>query len=315
MTKISVVVPIYNCSSYIEQLISTLNSQTISDLKIIFVDDCSTDDSLHKLKFEVQKLRYHYILTQTQTNAGAGGARNEGMKYVDTMYFSFIDSDDFISSNYYEALLNNIENSNADIAVGNMRMYWNTKKQRNKYSIDSYSQHIDDKDYLTATMDFGPCAKLFKTILWDESCSFPHSIHGEDGATIPVLYDRAKRISFEKNAIYYYYQTPYSRSRNGGKYYNDGFEAWKVLASRISNHDILEYKFITIVGYGVIMNAIRFGVSKEQLKEYSSMLSEMYPNGLKNKYFKTIPFLKKVFIHLSYKKRIWMLKALVRIRG
>ncbi|WP_374951530.1 glycosyltransferase family 2 protein [Mucilaginibacter sp.] len=90
---VSVIIPVFNSSIYIEACISSVLAQTWQNLEIIVVDDGSTDDSYEKAaRFQHTKLR----LIQQQ-NAGAGVARNTGLAASNGNYIQFLDADDFLS--------------------------------------------------------------------------------------------------------------------------------------------------------------------------------------------------------------------------
>lgn len=78
MTKVSVVIPIYNAEAYIENCLESICHQTLKDIEIICVDDGSTDVSGALIrKVSDMDSRVHYI---RQNNMGAGAARNTGLK-------------------------------------------------------------------------------------------------------------------------------------------------------------------------------------------------------------------------------------------
>ena len=315
METISVIIPTFNCSKFLSRLVRTLDKQRFKDVKVIFVDDCSTDDTIETLKKELMHFTLKYVILKTPKNSGPGFARNYGMSFVDSKYFCFIDSDDFVSNNYFEELVKTIEIYDCDIVVSNAVKYWDDKKIKRIKSLDVCYNHKDDRNFLAAKLDFGPWGKIFKTSLWDNKMQFPTDIRGEDGALLPALYYKAKKIFFNFDAVYYYYQTSLSRSRNGGKNYKDILRAWEILSLRIDNNCILEYKFVVAVGYGVLMNGLKSNISSVEAKTYCNLLNDKYPNGLKNKYFNTLPFLKKLFIFFAYKKMIFLMRALVWFRG
>lgn len=89
---ISVVVPVYNASHYIEKTIQMVQAQTYTNWELILVDDCSKDDSVHKIEAFLQDERIH--LLKQETNQGAAAARNRGIKEAGGEYLAFLDADD-----------------------------------------------------------------------------------------------------------------------------------------------------------------------------------------------------------------------------
>lgn len=111
---IAIVIPIYNGSNYIEEMMaSILNQKTKFSYQIILVDDGSTDSTLIKLK-NYQAINPNVFVIQ-QENRGAGAARNQGIKIASSEYLYFCDSDDYILPNIFEVGLTNIKKMNLDM--------------------------------------------------------------------------------------------------------------------------------------------------------------------------------------------------------
>ncbi len=109
---ISVIIPVYNVDSYLDRCISSVVSQSYKKLEIILIDDGSSD--LSGEICDKWALRDSRICVIHQKNSGAGAARNAGLDAACGDYIAFIDSDDYISHDMYEHLLEII--GEADIA-------------------------------------------------------------------------------------------------------------------------------------------------------------------------------------------------------
>ena len=96
---LTIIVPAYNVFEYIERCIRSLNYQSYMNFKIIIVNDGSTDDTEEICKKYLSNGNIKYIY---QENQGLGAARNTGLKYVDTPYVSFLDSDDWQDVRFVE---------------------------------------------------------------------------------------------------------------------------------------------------------------------------------------------------------------------
>lgn len=123
MPKISVIIPVYNVEQYLRKCLDSVCNQTLKDIEIICVNDCSTDNSLSILKEYAQKDK-RFIVKNFETKQNAAVARNEGMKKAQGEYFSFIDSDDFIDLDFYEKLYGVASKNNADISKGNSKVFY-----------------------------------------------------------------------------------------------------------------------------------------------------------------------------------------------
>ncbi|MGI6394060.1 MAG: glycosyltransferase family 2 protein [bacterium] len=112
--KISIIIPVYNSEKDLKDCLNSCISQTLSDIEIICVDDCSTDNSLgileeYKTKDSRVKVFHH------ETNKKQGAARNTGIKNAAGEYIWFIDSDDFIDKNACQLLYDTIKKHNVDL--------------------------------------------------------------------------------------------------------------------------------------------------------------------------------------------------------
>lgn len=112
MTKISVIIPIYNMGKYIGECLDSILNQTLNEIEIICIDDGSTDDSLNILKKYCKE--YKNIIFICQENQGAGSAKNRGIMSANGKYIAFMDPDDYYACNetleklYYYAEKNNV---------------------------------------------------------------------------------------------------------------------------------------------------------------------------------------------------------------
>lgn len=100
--KISVIIPVFNAKEYIDRCIRSVLNQTYVNWEMITIDDGSTDNSLSILEKYASLDRR--IIVIHQENAGAGTARNTGIRYATGEYIVFLDSDDYINSNYLSIL-------------------------------------------------------------------------------------------------------------------------------------------------------------------------------------------------------------------
>lgn len=95
--KVSIIVPVYNLESYIEQSVRSLFAQSYQNIEIILVDDGSKDNSLSIIKhLAAEDSRIVYT---SQPNGGAAKARNTGLSLATGKYITFVDGDDMLSPN------------------------------------------------------------------------------------------------------------------------------------------------------------------------------------------------------------------------
>ena len=111
--RLSVIVPVYKVEKYLARCVRSILAQPMKDLELILVDDGSPDNSGAICDdFAAREDRVKVI---HQANAGVSAARNAGVAAAQGEYISFVDSDDWVSPNMYERMLQAAEEENADI--------------------------------------------------------------------------------------------------------------------------------------------------------------------------------------------------------
>ena len=104
MKKVSVIIPVYNCSEYLDECFQSVENQTfsLSDMEIIVVNDGSTDNSLEIIQKYTQK-HPDWVLVN-QENSGLSKSRNNALDICTAEYITFLDSDDYIPRDAIENL-------------------------------------------------------------------------------------------------------------------------------------------------------------------------------------------------------------------
>lgn len=118
--KLSVVIPIYNVEQYIERCVRTLFGQTLQDIEYIFVNDCTTDNSVKIVENVLEEYPNRKPMVKIinhEQNQGVSCSRIDGMKAATGKYIIHCDTDDWIDLNLYEIMYNKAESENADITV------------------------------------------------------------------------------------------------------------------------------------------------------------------------------------------------------
>ncbi len=207
---ISVIVPIYNVEKYLERAVSSLTTQTYDNLEIILVDDGSPD-SCPALCDELAKLD-NRIKVVHKENGGLSSARNAGINIAKGEYLSFIDGDDYVSSDMYELLYRAISENNADIAICGIN--W-VNEDGTKYENVCPSPIIDEVfDKATAFRKLVPansfyyvtaCNKLYKKELFS-NVLFPEGKINEDEYTVHHFFNNSNKIVSIKEELYFYVQ-------------------------------------------------------------------------------------------------------------
>ena len=113
---ISIIMPTYNSEKIITSSIQSILGQTLDEIELIVIDDCSTDNTVEKIR-KIQQQDNRIRLIQQSENRGPGAAKNAGLKVAVGEYIAFCDADDWIEKNMMETLLENAQKREADVVV------------------------------------------------------------------------------------------------------------------------------------------------------------------------------------------------------
>lgn len=211
---VSVIVPIYNISGYLEKCIRSIVGQTYTKLQIILVDDGSTDHSGQICdKYGKDDNR---IVVIHKHNEGLVEARKTGLCYAEGEYICYVDGDDWIEADLIEHLLENMLCEDADLVVSDyfcdMKDYvWRVHSQQKAGGYKA-EDLIPVMLYTGEFYEFGISqyvwAKLFrKNMLWDIQMQVDSRIFcGEDVAVTYPYILKAHKIYILDYAGYHYLQ-------------------------------------------------------------------------------------------------------------
>ena len=115
MSKVSIIVPVYNSKKYLDRTIQCVLNQTFTDFELILIDDGSTDGCA--LICDEWERKDNRIVVKHQENQGIGAARNAGLDLATGEYIGFLDHDDMIHPQMFEVLLAHAIAENADVAM------------------------------------------------------------------------------------------------------------------------------------------------------------------------------------------------------
>lgn len=204
LSLISIIVPVYNVSNYLDNCIKSIINQTYKNIEIILVDDGSTDDSSNICDKYLKKDKRIKVIHKS--NGGLSSARNIGIVNSNGEYITFIDSDDYVEKEYVEVLYKNIIKYSSDISIGSHKVIYESGKIIYKSNNLEYS--CTPKETLKNMLydngiDVSAWAKLYKRELF-KSIRYPEGRLFEDAATTYKLIDKSKKISVNLKPIYNY---------------------------------------------------------------------------------------------------------------
>lgn len=224
MIKVSVIVPVYNTAKYLERSLDTLLNQTLSDIEIICVNDGSTDNSLEILEKISKSAPSPKLKIVTTKNQGLSCARNTGMKIAQGEYIGFVDSDDWVDTDFFEKLYNAAKKYDCDIACADfIRQHPQKQKIRLNITEEKVFTTPEDK-YLACKTYREGCVwnKIYKTeFLKKINLEFIPGMYYEDrDFTARSLYFADKLVTVP-GTYYYYFVNPKSIVKKGGNKLQD----------------------------------------------------------------------------------------------
>ena len=132
MCKVSVIIPVYNGESYLEQCLDSIIGQTLKEIEIICVNDGSTDRTEQILEKYAGENKHIHIINQE--NGGAGAARNAGLRIAKGEYLSILDGDDFFEPDMLEKAYKKAKESQAELLVFGSDQYYEFDRQYKEVS-------------------------------------------------------------------------------------------------------------------------------------------------------------------------------------
>lgn len=207
---VSVIVPIYKVENYLRKCVDSIISQTYSNLEIILVDDGSPDNC-GKI-CDDYKQKDNRIKVIHKENGGLSDARNAGIDIATGRYIVFIDSDDYIHNKMIEYLHNGIIENNAQVSVCGVKKVKDGQAQICEdinlpeiviiQSNEDKTKYYFESNYEEFTVAWNKMypVEYFKEIRYPKG-----KIH-EDEFTTYKLLEKADRIAFIKDHLYYYVQ-------------------------------------------------------------------------------------------------------------
>ncbi len=315
---ISVVVPVYNSSQYLERCVDSILNQSYGDFELLLIDDGSTDDSgtiCDKYSLLDKRVKAFH-----QTNKGVSAARNHGLHASNGEWITFIDSDDYIKPDYL-ANFNPSSLTKSDLVIQGIISTNQSGDiiNRLEYPEINIDLHLGGKikiDKYQLFQNRGPYAKLYnRRIIHDNGLHFEEDISiAEDGIFFYSYLLYVHRLVVTSYAGYYYIkyggntlsQKPHS-CEEWEKVYTMYYSLSQELYGRLNMFDSASYrcKLHDIVTYrttGVFLQMYKQGYPKAQrLDIIHKMIHDrynMWPSEYKDEkrkisfyeiLFKTVP--------------------------
>lgn len=292
MVKVSVIVPVYNAQSHIENTIKCLLKQTLSDIEFIFVNDGSSDGSLEILN-KYKERNPEKIIVINQENKGPGGARNSGILAAKGEYIGFVDSDDFILEDMYEVLYNKADSDDFDVVECDFLYTDGSKKWNGVTDLFGDVKNITDKKQYMVRMFPVLWNKIYKRDKVSDIL-FKEGTFAEDVEYLYRVLPVINTIGYVNKQEYYYYQRENSESRKFDNRIYDYISNFNGLLSYYKDNDYyedymkeFEFCYVRYLYATFVIRTVNFD-KQEYLKALDLVIKNVhtnFPNYRKNKYF------------------------------
>lgn len=333
---VSVIVPIYNVELYLERCINSLLNQSFDNYEIVLVDDGSPDNcpaicDSFSLKDERVKVIH-------KTNGGLSSARNAGLSIAKGEYISFVDSDDFVTTDMLEILVGKAKNYNSDVVYAN---HFRCVGERILGPVEERAQDVvyDGDETLRFALDMianepnkendtptevSVWAALFKkSLLISNGIEFvsERQYISEDVVFNLELLPKANRVVLCPEAVYYYYFNSASLSKSIDK---ERFQKDKILYEYIRKKAPLLWEDYQERLYRFLIARARCAISiianskRESLKNKRCLILGIindgdYQNALEKYPISKLSFKKRFFCKVSRLKMITVLILLCNL--
>ena len=288
MKKVSIIVPVYNASEYIEKCIDSLINQTLDNVEIIVVDDGSTDDSYKKLKKYGSKIKLI-----KQENSGVATTRNNALKLATGDYIAFVDSDDYIDCNMFKDMYNKAIECDFDVVECDFKYVDDTHEYDGVQDLNTdITSKKEIKQYF---IDMYPVIwnKLYKKEILKD-IKFKDGVWAEDVEFLYRVLPRINTLGKINKKYYYYYQRQASESRLFDKRIYNYIDNFNGLITYYKKNNIykeykkeLEYCYVRYLYATFIKRALGFDKIEFKKARDEAILNvkKHFPKYRRNSYF------------------------------
>ena len=293
MVDISIVVPIYNASKYLNKCLDSLVNQTKKELEFILVNDGSTDDSDSIIKnYSDNRIKYF-----RRSNHGIGKTRNFGISKATGKYIMFLDSDDYLDLEACELLYKKIEKDNSDLVVFD---FYRVSDSLEPVIIRNFKgTNLRENPNLLLEINLGIANKIFRlNIIKENNIKIIEGLKYEDAPFVVEYFKYARKISKLDAKLHYYVIHDNSETTIRDEKMFDIIKIVDIIRSYFKNYDwsrdVVDTLTIKIlVNYNIQQRYIKNkNIRNKFIDESFSYLEKNIPNYRQNSYFKKRNMLK-----------------------
>lgn len=319
--SVSVIVPVYNVEKYLDECLSSLVNQTLSELEIIVVNDGTKDNSQSIIDHYVKQYP-NKVVSLIKENGGLGDARNYGIPYAKGEYIGFVDSDDIVHLEMYEKMFNKAKLEDSDLVLCDLEYFYETSSEK---MVKEGLVQIENID-VNKTVFLSPLFawnKLYRRSLFIESgLKYPVGLWYEDIPVTVPFFTLAKKISYVHETLIYYRQrsTSIMGSVDNPKV-KDIFDIMHLCLNYFKDHNLLvtyydELEFL-FLEHLMLNGGFRFLLShkyKDYLAFSIDTLDLNFPHWRNNKYLFTLPRRYQIYIKYMHSFMIYPFSIYLKLK-
>lgn len=178
MTKISVIIPVYNSDKYIEHCLSSIVGQTFKEIEVVIIDDASTDNSIELIhKFLSKHPSLSAKVIRNEKNNGVSTTRNIGLEVSTGEYIYFCDNDDWLDSNMLERMYHCATEKGSDIVICDVTAVYASHAEIIKIEYPNKDKQTSLKKYISSTWNFIHNILAKKSLYIDNNIRFPDGLN------------------------------------------------------------------------------------------------------------------------------------------
>lgn len=301
--RLSVIVPVYNMAAdgKLTYCLDSLVNQTLQEpYEILAVDDASTDDSLKILREYEARYPGLVKVIPCEVNRRQGGAKNTGLKAAAGEWIGFIDSDDWVTPDYYDKLLKRADETGADLVGCDYSLVDRHTMETGQVVRSNFPEQtgvMDEEKHRLLFMRPGSMViKIYKhQVILENHLGFPEEIFYEDNCAGPLWSLYFTRFERVEEPLYYYYQHSVSTVHHiTEEKCRDRMRAAELLYQECVRrgflekyHDEIEYRFCELY-YVITLFSYMSGVKHPGLSFVRRMrreAEERFPAFRANRYY------------------------------
>ena len=291
MTKISVILPVFNEEMYIKRAIESVLDQSLADFELIVVNDGSTDDTLDIIKgFDDER-----IIVIDQSNRGPGASRNSALYAASGDYIMFLDGDDWYCPDALETAYSEVTSRDCDISIFQIIKYDGENYSENSwFNLDNFPEEFEDRPFnphecrdFLFDISVSAAQKIFRhDFLKRIAAKFPEGIYFEDMPFFFYTFLSAERVSIIKRHLYVRRKHEGSITESVDSKFLDTVEAGRILMDIFIENGWYDMYTFDLLAFKI--NGPRYalmGIDEKYKEELYRLIKDDYAQIKTGKYY------------------------------